>query len=83
MSLKRSASVCLKNIWRSSQTFVVLRDGAEATTEDVKDFCRARLEKFKVPRHVEFRSELPRSVAGKVLRHKLIVEEQRRRLLAD
>jgi len=65
------------------KTFVVLRDGAEATTEDVKDFCRARLEKFKVPRHVEFRSELPRSVAGKVLRHKLIVEEQRRRLLAD
>ena len=68
------------------KAFVVLKDGAEAAPEEIIDFCRARLVKYKVPRQVEFRSELPKSMVGKILRKDLSIEEQRRRrmeLLAD
>ena len=61
------------------KAFLVLRAGAEATPEEIIDFCRARLVKYKVPRYVEFRSELPKSMVGKILRKDLSIEEQRRR----
>lgn len=63
------------------KAFVVLREGAAATAEEIIEFCRSRLVKFKAPRRVELRSELPKSAAGKILRYQLIREEQRRRLL--
>jgi long-chain acyl-CoA synthetase len=68
------------------KAFVVLKEGAEATPEEIIDFCRARLVKYKVPRQVEFRTDLPKSMVGKILRKDLSIEEQRRRrmeLLAD
>lgn len=68
------------------KAFVILKDGAAATPEEIIDFCRARLVKYKVPRQVEFRSELPKSMVGKILRKDLSIEEQRRRrteLLSD
>ena len=63
------------------KAFVVLQEEARATAEEIIDFCRSRLVKFKVPRRVELRSELPKSAAGKILRYQLIREEQHRRLL--
>ena len=56
------------------KAFVVLKDGAEAAPEEIIDFCRARLVKYKVPRQVEFRSELPKSMVGKILRKDLSIE---------
>lgn len=50
---------------------VVLRPGISATVSDLRHFCRASLATYKVPRHFEFRAELPRSPLGKVLRHLL------------
>nr|WP_239520505.1 AMP-binding protein [Blastococcus saxobsidens] len=47
---------------------VVLRQGTEATAEEITDFCRSRLAAFKAPRTVHFRSELPRNPGGKVLK---------------
>lgn len=61
------------------KAFVVLKDGASATPEEIIEFCRARLIKYKVPRQVEFRSELPKTMVGKFLRKDLSIEEQRRR----
>ena len=61
------------------KAFIVLKAGAEATPEEIIDFCRARLVKYKVPRQVEFRSDLPKSMVGKILRKDLSIEEQRRR----
>ena len=63
------------------KAFVVLKEGAEATAEEIIDFCRSRLVKYKVPRQVEFRRELPKSLVGKILRKDLSIEEQRRRRL--
>jgi long-chain acyl-CoA synthetase len=50
---------------------VALKDGMEATTEEIIAFCRGELAAYKVPTIVEFRSELPKSLVGKVLRREL------------
>jgi long-chain acyl-CoA synthetase len=55
---------------------VVLKEGETATAEEITEFCRPRLAKFKVPKIVEFRDSLPKSLIGKVLRRVLVEEEQ-------
>jgi long-chain acyl-CoA synthetase len=52
----------------------VTHDGSPISTEDLKTFCRQYLADFKVPRHYEFRSELPKTTVGKVLRRALVQE---------
>jgi long-chain acyl-CoA synthetase len=58
------------------KAFVVLREGEQATVEEMREFAKARLAAYKVPRTVEFRDELPKSLIGKVLRRALVEEEQ-------
>jgi len=43
-----------------------LRDGTAASEAEIVAFCRARLPEHKVPVHVEFHAELPKSGAGKI-----------------
>lgn len=57
------------------KAFVQLQEGQEATEQEILDFCKERLAGYKRPRKVEFRSELPVSAVGKVLRRKLKEEE--------
>jgi long-chain acyl-CoA synthetase len=57
------------------KAFVVLKEGENATEEEVIAFCRERLAAYKVPRVVEFRADLPKSMIGKVLRRTLREEE--------
>ncbi len=47
---------------------VVLKEGREAAEKELIDFCALRLAKFKVPRTIEFRKEMPKSSTGKILR---------------
>jgi long-chain acyl-CoA synthetase len=58
------------------KAFVVLRTGEQATTEEIREFAKARLAAYKVPRAVEFRDELPKTLIGKVLRRALVEEER-------
>ncbi len=51
--------------------WVVLREGHEATTDDVRGFCRERLAHFKVPRYVKFVDEFPMTVTGKIQKFKM------------
>jgi O-succinylbenzoate-CoA ligase len=51
--------------------FVVVRDGADTTAEELIEHCRGQLAKFKVPRDVMFIDELPRNPSGKVLKREL------------
>ncbi|MFO7173724.1 MAG: long-chain fatty acid--CoA ligase [Bacillota bacterium] len=60
------------------KAYVVLKPGHQVTGEELQAYCRQRLAGYKVPREVEFRSSLPKSNVGKVLR-RLLVEEERRR----
>lgn len=50
---------------------VVLRAGAVADAETLRAACRERLARYKVPRRIEFRDELPTSLLGKVLRREV------------
>jgi len=51
--------------------YVVLRDGATATSDELIEHCRAQLAKFKLPKDVVFIDELPRNPSGKVLKREL------------
>ena len=57
------------------KSFVVLRPGTTATTEEVLAYCREKLAAYKVPRAIEFRAELPKSPVLKILRRELRAEE--------
>ncbi|WP_019345468.1 MULTISPECIES: AMP-binding protein [Mycolicibacterium] len=51
--------------------YVVLVDGANLAADDIKDYVRANLARYKIPRDVEFLTKLPRNATGKVLRGEL------------
>ena len=53
---------------------VVLKRGEKATADELLALCRERLDAYKVPAKIEFRSELPKNMVGKVLR-RLLIEE--------
>jgi long-chain acyl-CoA synthetase len=58
------------------KAWVVLRSGQEATADEIRQHCRQKLAPYKVPKHVEFRQSLPKSMVGKVLRRLLAQEER-------
>ena len=60
--------------------FVVLREGQRATAEEIIQYCKEHLVRYKVPRTVIFRDSIPRNIAGKNLRRVLREEAA---LLAD
>jgi long-chain acyl-CoA synthetase len=56
------------------KAFIVLKPGETATEEEIITFCREKLAAYKVPKMVEFRTSLPKSAIGKILR-KILREE--------
>ena len=58
------------------RAWVVLKAGQTATEDELRAYCRERLAPYKVPAKVEFRSDLPKTMVGKVLR-RVLVEEPR------
>jgi long-chain acyl-CoA synthetase len=53
------------------KAFIVLKDDERADEEEMKDFLKENLAKYKVPEFIEFRKELPKNTIGKVLRRVL------------
>jgi long-chain acyl-CoA synthetase len=53
------------------RAWVVLRAGHHATEAELRAFCREHLAPYKVPSRIEFRTELPKTMVGKVLRRAL------------
>jgi long-chain acyl-CoA synthetase len=60
------------------KAWIVLKPGATATPDEIRAFCRGRLAGYKVPRHIEFRDSLPKTMIGKVLRRALREEDASR-----
>ena len=60
------------------KAYVVVKHGESMTKAEVIGFCRQKLAGYKVPRHVEFRESLPKTMVGKVLRRALRAEEDER-----
>lgn len=61
------------------KAYIVLKESASATEEELNAFARKHLAAYKVPRMYEFRSELPKTAVGKILRRALVEEEKRKR----
>jgi len=61
-----------------AKAFVVVDPDAPVGSDDLIEFCRERLARFKVPKQVELRDELPKTFVGKILRRELAEQEQRR-----
>jgi long-chain acyl-CoA synthetase len=59
-----------------AHAWVVLKAGQRATAEELRMYCRERLAPYKVPAQIEFRSELPKTMVGKVLRRALVAERR-------
>ncbi|MDA8125872.1 MAG: long-chain fatty acid--CoA ligase [Deltaproteobacteria bacterium] len=63
----------------SVKVFVVLKDGETATQEELIDYCKTRLATYKLPAEIEFRTDLPKTNVGKILRKQLREEELEKR----
>lgn len=58
------------------KAYVILADDVSATEDELIDFCKEQLASYKTPKEIEFRSELPKTLVGKVLRRVLLEEEK-------
>lgn len=54
------------------KAWIVLKPGESLTEDEIKAFCKERLATFKIPTHIEFRNELPKTTVGKILRRELV-----------
>jgi long-chain acyl-CoA synthetase len=76
--IKEAAVVGIPDEFRGEliKAYIVLKDGESAAEEEIIDLCKRELASFKVPRALEFRKELPKTLVGKVLRRVLLEEER-------
>jgi long-chain acyl-CoA synthetase len=80
------AEVCVGGIPDARQVeavkaWVVLREGRVTTAKELQEFCRKTLTGYKVPRYIEFRKSLPKTLVGKVLRRILQEQEKEKQTL--
>lgn len=61
------------------KAFLVTKSGSQISEEELDSFCRKRLSAYKVPRLYEFRTTLPKTFVGKILRRNLAEEEKENR----
>jgi fatty-acyl-CoA synthase len=51
--------------------FIIKKSDADLTAEDVKDYCRGRISRYKVPKHIAFVQTYPMTASGKIQKYKL------------
>ncbi len=54
------------------KAWIVMKPGETITEAELKAFCKEHLAPYKVPTHYEFRTELPKTTVGKILRRELV-----------
>ena len=58
------------------KAWIVVKPGETLTKEEIRAFTKEKLAAYKVPTHVEFRDELPKTTVGKILRRELVRQHQ-------
>ncbi len=56
----------------SVKAWIVLQNGVDSMPDEIKSFCREYLTGYKIPKYIEFRDDLPKTMVGKVLRRVLV-----------
>jgi fatty-acyl-CoA synthase len=51
--------------------WIRLRDGQQATEEDVREYCRGQIASYKIPRYIRFTTEFPTTVTGKMQKFRM------------
>jgi fatty-acyl-CoA synthase len=51
--------------------FIKLKEGQSLTQEEVQEFCRGKIARMKIPKHVFFVNEFPKTASGKIQKYKL------------
>jgi len=76
-AIKEAAVLGVPDEYRGEtvKAYIVLKDGWQASPMQLDRWCRDRLAAYKVPKEYEFRTSLPLSIIGKVLRRKLKEEQ--------
>ncbi len=77
-AIQEAAVIGVPDAYRGEtvKAFVTLKADTSATAEDIIGFCKERLAVYKVPKQLEFRDNLPKSLVGKILRRELAKEEK-------
>ncbi len=77
-AVKEAAVVGIPDAYRGEtvKAYIVLKEGKQVTVEEIEQFCRQQLTAYKVPKQIEFRKDLPKTLVGKVLRRVLLEEEE-------
>ena len=79
-SLPEVNDVCVAGVPDAMQgeavkAWVVLKPGEQASAKEIQDYCRTKLVAYKIPKEIEFRDSLPKTMVGKTLR-RLLREEK-------
>ena len=79
--INQAVTVGIPDAYRGEtvKAFVVPKAGEKVSAEEIIAFCKEKLAPYKVPKEIEFRSSLPQSAAGKILRKALRDEEIKKR----
>lgn len=56
------------------KAFIVLKDGKECTSKEISNYMKEHLAGYKIPRKIEFISELPKNGSGKILKRMLKIQ---------
>ena len=64
-------AVASKRYGEDVGAFIILKEGCELTREDVRDFCKNQIAKYKIPRYVFFVEQFPMTGSGKIQKFRL------------
>lgn len=51
--------------------WIILKDGESATADEIKEYCKGKISKHKIPRYIEFTESYPMTASGKIQKFKL------------
>ncbi len=84
-SIIQAAVVGIPDEYRGEtvKAYVVLKEGAQVSEEELENYCRKKMAAYKLPRIFEFRDELPATLTGKILKRVLLDEERNKSSVVD
>lgn len=84
-AVKECAVIGIDDPYRGQniKAFIVLKDGEVCSQEMLEAFLESHLSKIEKPRFYEFRTDLPKSIIGKILKKNLVDEEKTRAALGN
>ena len=66
---------------QAPKAFVTLKDGKSATPDELRDHLKSYVSKIELPKEVEIRVELPKTMIGKLSKKELVAEEEAKKAL--